>query len=488
MQRKLYNKEGAGVFNYSDYAWQTASVTWADIQDMARTTTRNIFKAPNIFTEVTVNDLTFEYTINSITADTFAFIGNLKSDAQEQLDWLYDHIIDFTSAITLLNTEMAAAQEDITALETVTAAHTSAIGTLQTTTAGHTTTLSTHGTQITALQAVDATHNTQITALQAVDTTHTTNISALQTTSATHTSQITALQAVDTTHTTNISTLQTTSATHTSQITALQAVDTTHNTQITALQTTDASHTSQISALQAVDTTHNTQIAALQTTDATHTSQISSLNTLTSSHTTTLASHTSTLASHESTLATHTTEIADNTSDISSILQRITDLAYDSVNETTNLLNYFFANSLATDGSLAVGENAAIANILNVGGRINAVAARIRDLRTTNLTVASINGDKLWQVAAYIDMRWAPEDPPRPTPVMRTCDVSEFGNIGWYEGRICIMPRYAVTFINIHNTVEWTLENDTPNILYAPLDNIQDVIQTIQIFRDGILV
>jgi HD superfamily phosphodiesterase len=611
MQRRLYNGHVSTVFNYADYIWKKTLVTMLDIEDMARTKANNIFTGINYFASVTFNTAAFNNTLNGISVDIFAFIGNLTSDAQEQLDWLKDNVTVFLDRLDLLDAEMLQAQEDIQDLETLTTGHTAAIGNLQTLTTEHTGILTSHTSSITTLNTQMATAQADINTkandnsvvhitgaesiagqktfstgitLNGIDlntrlTTDETNISNKANDNAvvhlTGTESIAGQKTFSTGITLNGTDLNTRLTTDEANIAAkannnavvhltgaesiagqktfstgitLNGIDL--NTRLTTDETNISNKANDNAVVHLTGTEsiagqktfstgitlNGTDLNTRLTTDETNISNKANdnavvhltgaesiagqktfstgitlngtdLNTRLTTDETNISNKANDNAvvhitgaesiAGQKTFSTGitlngtdlNTRLTTDETNISSIFQRITDITYAAIEEITNITNYFFANSLSTDGNMAVAQHASVSQTLNVG-KINAIAGYIRDLRTTNLTVKSINNTDIqyWQVAAFIDMRYAVEDPPRQIPVIRTTNADDCGSIGWFEGRICIMPRITVTFINIHGTVEWTLENDTENILYAPLQNIQDTIQTIQIFRDGILI
>jgi hypothetical protein len=88
---KLYNNKLNPEFNRDDFIKKVATLD--DISDFANVNEVNTFINVNLFTQL------FADKINNISADTIAFIKNLRSDAQQQIDNVMNTINNNTSSI-----------------------------------------------------------------------------------------------------------------------------------------------------------------------------------------------------------------------------------------------------------------------------------------------------------------------------------------------------------------------------------------------------
>jgi hypothetical protein len=153
-----------------------------------------------------------------------------------------------------------------------------------------------------------------------------------------------------------------------------------------------------------------------------------------------------------------TKEIFSLISYLPNIIFELTNISYDELNNSTNIIgNSWFENS-SVNMNLNVGSNLNVTNILTQ--KINSDVIEVNSLNCKNL---KLNNRVFTEVVAYFYINSVS------LPLKKSTLLSEFNITSIYTMHFTIMSNYRLDCIDINNNILFSFVNTTDNYIYYKL-------------------
>ena len=150
-----------------------------------------------------------------------------------------------------------------------------------------------------------------------------------------------------------------------------------------------------------------------------------------------------------------TKEVFSLVSYLPNIISEISNISYDELNNSTNIISNTWFQNTSIENNLNIGSNLNVTNIL--AQKINTDVIEVNDLNCRNL---KLNNRIFNEVVAYFYINSIS------LPLQKSTLFSEFNGITLYTMHFTIMSDYRLDCIDINNNILFSYTNTTDNFIY----------------------